>query len=252
MKRHAIWSFLVVAFLAAIYAIGDVTTVNVGSSPNDGTGDTLRVAMQKLNTNDLSLSRAMISNMSGFGTNTSLQAAAGGSVIVQSVANPFLFFALNDDGLGFGGLNSDAADGPITHDTTDGASNIRRATWLESAPAISNSLVAINFMKILTMTPKLTTGTTVGEEPAYVMTNSSKEFVLPDATTHAGQFRLLVNGYGTTGTTIAYGSAPPGSPGANGFLVYHNGAFTNYLLTSSGSAALVWAVGTNWHVFAFQ
>ncbi len=49
MKKILI--FLLISLGVAVYAQPE--TVNVGSSPDDGTGDPLRTAMQKLNTNDV-------------------------------------------------------------------------------------------------------------------------------------------------------------------------------------------------------
>jgi hypothetical protein len=59
---------LLVAFGVALAGLGaDLFTVNVGTAPNDGTGDAMRTAFQKLNSNDVMLaaSKAEATNASG-------------------------------------------------------------------------------------------------------------------------------------------------------------------------------------------
>lgn len=73
-----------------------ITPINVGTAANDGTGDTLRAAMQKININEADLQ----SQING---KASITGATGIIVLTQAAydlldpPNPAVFYAIRDE-----------------------------------------------------------------------------------------------------------------------------------------------------------
>lgn len=86
MKRvHVLLVGLLIAFGVSLHAVQ--STINVGSSANDGTGDTLRSAMQKVNSNFTELYGTIVNfNGNQFGTSSSTNVyIKSGATLTNSV-----------------------------------------------------------------------------------------------------------------------------------------------------------------------
>ena len=88
MKRiHIFLLGLAIAFGLSLHAVQ--STINVGSSANDGTGDTLRSAMQKVNSNFTELYNTLFSfdgNQFGSSSSTNIFIKSGATLLDVSPA----------------------------------------------------------------------------------------------------------------------------------------------------------------------
>jgi hypothetical protein len=98
-------------------------TVNIGSVPNDGTGDPLRTAMDKINDNFDEVYRAV----GGVGSNTLLNMVSNNAIQVLGVYNP-ISFLLNDEAELYA-LNPSAYHGCIAHVHSTGAVYYAHQKW---------------------------------------------------------------------------------------------------------------------------
>lgn len=133
--------FFILSTVSAFAAAPDIHTVNVGTAANDGTGDTVRTAFSKINTNLLVISNSIVSIVSGGAAVTNTVVTSGATPAVNALA---VYTGASTTNLGPSNVTISTNTG-INGITFQSTGDTNKTLTLEAHPLMTTNVEVVGF-----------------------------------------------------------------------------------------------------------